>query len=73
MTQQNIEEKSTGFNGRAKELQDYKMKTKEKMAKYVIGGKDTIGNPIKRIFNKGDEFVIYEIDGVSSLGVCLTY
>lgn len=50
-----------------KEQEDYEKETKEKMAKFVVGGTDTIGNTIKRIFCKGDEFVIYDIDGVSSI------
>ncbi|MGZ5620446.1 MAG: hypothetical protein ACXWFG_06225 [Methylobacter sp.] len=50
-----------------KEQKDYEKETKEKMAKFVVGGTDTIGNTIKRIFSKGDEFVIYDISGVSSI------
>jgi hypothetical protein len=67
MAQQNSEEKQQTLTDEQKELHDYNNETKERMAKYVIGGHDTLGNPIKRIFIKGDEFVIYEIDGVSSI------
>ncbi|TAK60540.1 hypothetical protein [Methylobacter sp.] len=67
MIKQNSEEKEQTLAEEQKQLQDYKNETKERMAKYVSGGHDTIGNPIKNIFIKGDEFVIYEIDGASSI------
>lgn len=50
-----------------KEQEDYEKETKEKMAKFVVGGTDTVGETIKRIFSKGDEFVIYDISGASSI------
>lgn len=50
-----------------KEIDDYKKESKEKLDKFVIGGKDTLGNTIERIFSKGDEFVIYDVAGVSPI------
>ncbi|TRW95149.1 hypothetical protein [Candidatus Methylobacter oryzae] len=62
MTQQEqVENQPRPLTEEQKEQEDYKKETKEKMAKFVVGGTDTVGNIIKRIFSKGDEFVIYDI------------
>jgi len=47
------------------EQEEYKREQKERLAEYVIGGKDSSGNLISNIYSRGDEYVIYEISGVS--------
>lgn len=41
--------------------EEYKEKQKDRINSYIIGSKDSSGNIIKRIFAKGDEYLIYEI------------
>jgi hypothetical protein len=65
MNTKNIEQNKPTPEEETEEIKEYKKETKEIMAKFCIGGKDTIGNTIERIFSKGDEFVIYDVAGVS--------
>jgi len=44
---------------------DHEEEQKKRIEKFVIGGSDLIGNTIQRIFSKGDDFVIYDVSGVS--------
>ena len=45
--------------------EEYKIKQKERLAKFVINGSDHLGYVIKHILAKGDEYVIYEIESTS--------
>lgn len=46
-------------------LDSYKKEQRVRLAKYIVGGKDSNGYEIVNIYSKGDEFVVYEITGVS--------
>lgn len=42
--------------------EEYKQRQQEKMKSFIVGSKDTTGNTITKIFSKGSEYVIYEIE-----------
>ena len=44
------------------ERKKYKEQQKQDLAKYKIGEKDSNGYTITKIFGRGDEYVVYEID-----------
>lgn len=43
----------------------YKEKQRERLAKHIVGAQDNSGNTISRIFTRSDEYIVYEISGVS--------
>ncbi|WP_321807978.1 hypothetical protein [Burkholderia sp. BCC1993] len=43
----------------------YKIEQRSRLEKIIVGGKDISGNTISNIYSRGDEYVIYEISGVS--------
>jgi hypothetical protein len=42
---------------------DYKNEVKKRLAAYVVGAKDASGLLIKQIFTRGDEYVVYAVEG----------
>jgi hypothetical protein len=44
------------------EEKKYKAEQRERMRTYVVGSKDSTGNTISKMFSKGDEYIIYEIE-----------
>ncbi len=46
------------------ERQKYKEEQQERMSRYVAGGTDLGGNKIKKVFSRGDEYVIYEVSNL---------
>lgn len=43
------------------EREKYKQEQQERISKYVSGGTDLAGNKIKKVYSRGDEYVIYEV------------
>jgi hypothetical protein len=43
----------------------YKLEQRARLGKMVVGGKDSSGNTISNVYSRGDEYIIYEISGVS--------
>lgn len=41
--------------------ESYKKEQKERISRYIVGGTDSGGNKISKVYSRGDEYVIYEI------------
>jgi hypothetical protein len=55
------------------EREKYKKEQQERIAKYVVGGRDLGGNLIIKTYSRGDEYVIYEIADVPPHESMLVY
>ena len=57
--------KPTSPDVSSEELKIYAEEQKKRMAGYTIGKTDNSGNVISKIFSRGDDFLIYEIEGAA--------
>lgn len=57
--------KSTLPDVNSEELKSYAEEQRKRMTGYMIGKKDNSGNIISKIFSRGDDFLIYEIEGAA--------
>ncbi len=58
----NTQAKPTEEEMKKEKAEKYLQQQKENIAKYKIGERDSGGNTITKIFGRGDEYVIYEIE-----------